>query len=116
MRYYYKANDGKGFLNLKTPLENKDGYTQITEDEYNKLTKPKIPELTAEQKAKLEKARQIAELKKNLADTDYIVLKIAEAVAESNSEQVAQLRLTYANELNNRKVWRKQINNLEEIH
>ena len=114
MRYYYKANDGKGFLNLKTPLENKEGYTQITEAEYNKLTRP--PELTEEQKAKLEKARQIAELKKNLADTDYIVLKIAEAIAESNSEQVAQLRLTYANELNNRKVWRKQINNLEEIH
>ena len=113
MRYYYKANDGKGFLNLKTPLKNKEGYTQITETEYNKLTRP--PELTEEQKAKLEKARQIAELKKNLADTDYIVLKIAEAIAESNSEQVAQLRLTYANELNNRKVWRKQINNLEEI-
>ena len=114
MRYYYKANDGKGFLNLKTPLEYKDGYTQITEAEYNKLTRP--PELTEEQKAAQEKARQIAELKKNLADTDYIVLKMAEAIAESNSEQVAQLRLTYANELNNRKVWRKQINNLEEIH
>ena len=83
MRYYYKANDGKGFLNLKTPLENKDGYTQITEDEYNKLTHP--PEPTEEQKAALEKARQIAELKKNLADTDYIVLKMAEAVAENDN-------------------------------
>ena len=114
MRYYYKANYGKGFLNLKTPLENKDGYTQITEDEYNKLTHP--PEPTEEQKAKLEKARQIAELKSKLLATDYIVLKMAEAVAESNSEQVAQLRLTYANELNNRKVWREQINNLEETH
>ena len=114
MRYYYKANDGKGFLNLKTPLENKDGYTQITEDEYNKLTRP--PELTEEQKAAQEKAKQIAELKKNLADTDYIVLKMAEAIAESNSEQVAHLQLTYANELNNRKVWREQINNLEETH
>lgn len=114
MRYYYKANDGKGFLNLKTPLENKDGYTQITEDEYNKLTH--TPEPTEEQKTAIAKARQIAELKGKLLATDYIVLKIAEAVAESNSEQVAQLRLTYANELNNRKVWRKQINNLEEIH
>ena len=92
MRQYYKANDGKGLLNLKTPLENKDDYTQITEDEYNKLTHP--PELTEEQKAKLEKARQIAELKGKLLATDYIVLKIAEAVSESNSEQVAQLRLT----------------------
>lgn len=114
MRYYYKANDGKGFLNLKTPLENKDGYTQITEDEFNKLTRP--PEPTEEQKAAIAKARQIAELKGKLLATDYIVLKIAEAVAESNSEQVAQLRLTYANELNNRKVWREQINNLEETH
>ena len=114
MRYYYKANDGKGFLNLKTPLENKDGYTQITEDEYNKLTD--LRERAEEQKARLERARQSAELKSKLLATDYIVLKIAEAIAESNSEQVAQLRLTYANELNNRKVWREQINNLEEIH
>ena len=113
-RFYYMSKNGKGFLNLKTPLANKDGYTQITEDEFNKLTRP--PELTEEQKAAQVKARQIAELKGKLLATDYIVLKIAEAVAESNSEQVAQLRLTYANELNNRKVWRKQINNLEEIH
>ena len=114
MRYYYKATDGKSFLNLKTPLENKDDYTQITEIEFNKLTR--LPEPTEEQKAAQAKARQIAELKSKLSATDYIVLKIAEAIAESNSEQVAQLRLTYANELNNRKVWREQINNLEETH
>lgn len=113
MRYYYKANDGKGFLNLKTPLENKDGYTQITEDEYNKLTKPKIPELTAEQKAKLEKARQITELKGKLLATDYIVLKIAEAQADGDMETVAELKMTYAIELANRKVWRERINELQ---
>lgn len=113
MRYYYKANDGKGFLNLKTPLENKDGYTQITEDEFNELTKPKIPELTAEQKAKLEKARQIAELKKNLADTDYIVLKMAEAIAENDNELLNELKLEYSVKLAQRKEWRYQLNNLE---
>ena len=113
MRYYYKANDGKGFLNLKTPLENKDGYTQITEEEFNELTKPKIPELTAEQKAKLEKARQIAELKKNLADTDYIVLKMAEAVAENDNELLNELKLEYSVKLAQRKEWRHQLNNLE---
>ena len=112
-RFYYKSKDNTGFLNLKSPLID-ENYTQITEDEYNKLTRP--PELTEEQKAALAKARQIAELKSKLLATDYIVLKIAEAVSESNSEQVAQLRLTYANELNNRKVWREQINNLEETH
>ena len=113
MRYYYKANDGKGFLNLKTPLENKDGYTQITEEEFNELTKPKIPELTAEQKAKLEKARQIAELKKNLSDTDYIVLKMAEAIAENDNELLNELKLEYSVKLAQRKEWRYQLNNLE---
>ena len=112
-RFYYKSKEGKGFLNLKSPLID-ENYIQITEEEFNKLTRP--PELTEEQKAALEKAKQIAELKSKLLATDYIVLKIAEAIAESNSEQVAQLRLTYANELNNRKVWREQINNLEETH
>lgn len=111
MRYYYKANDGKGFLNLKTPLEDKDGYTQITEDEFNKLTRP--PEPTEEQKAKLEKARQIAELKKNLADTDYIVLKMAEAIAENDNELLNELKLKYSVKLAQRKEWRYQLNNLE---
>lgn len=111
MRYYYKANDGKGFLNLKTPLENKDGYTQITEAEFNKLTHP--PEPTEEQKAKLDKARQIAELKKNLADTDYIVLKMAEAVAENDNELLNELNLEYSVKLAQRKEWRYQLNNLE---
>lgn len=111
MRYYYKANDGKGFLNLKTPLASKDGYTQITEDEFNKLTRP--PELNEEQKAELEKAKQIAKLKKNLADTDYIVLKMAEAQADGDMETVAELKMTYTIELANRKAWRSQINELE---
>lgn len=111
MRYYYKANDGKGFLNLKTPLANKDGYTQITEDEFNKLTSP--PELTEEQKAALAKARQIAELKKNLADTDYIVLKIAEAQADNDMKKITELKAAYATELANRKAWREQINELQ---
>ena len=72
MRYYYKKYDNTGFLNLKSPL-NDERYVQITEEEFNELSKPKIPEQTAEQKAKIEKARQIAELKKKLDNTDYIV-------------------------------------------
>lgn len=88
-----------------------DGYTQIIEEEFNELTKP--PEPTEEQKAKIEKARQIAELKKKLADTDYMVLKIAEAQADGETETVAALKTTYATELANRKTWREQINELE---
>ena len=40
-----------------------EGYTQITEEEFNELSKPKIPELTAEQKAKIELAKTIREKK-----------------------------------------------------
>lgn len=141
MRYYYKDNKGnlfnfksEHFVKYKEVTETitvtdenfelitetvtktvpdglEDGYTQITEEEFNELTKP--PELTEEQKAKIEKARQIAELKKKLADTDYIVLKIAEAQADGETEKVAELKTTYATELANRKLWRKQINELE---
>ena len=88
-----------------------DGYTQITEEEFNELTKPKEP--TAEEKAAQEKAKKIAEYKKYLADTDYIVLKIAEALADGDTETVAALKTTYATELANRKAWRIQINELE---
>lgn len=88
-----------------------DGYTQITEEEFNELSNKRY-EPTEEQKAKIEKARQIAELKKKLADTDYIVLKIAEAQADGDTETVAALKTTYATELANRKAWREQINEL----
>ena len=89
-----------------------DGYTQITEEEFNKLSNKRY-EPTEEQKAKIEKARQIAELKKKLDNTDYIVLKIAEAQADGETKTVAALKTTYATELANRKLWREQINELE---
>ena len=110
MRYYYKNKDNTGFANLKSPITDED-YIQITKEEFNELTKPKEP--TAEQKAAYEKARQIAELKKKLDNTDYIVLKIAEAQADGDTETVAELKTTYATELANRKAWRIQINELE---
>ena len=63
MRYYYKNKDNTGFLNLKSPLINDERYVQITEEEFNELAKPKIPELTAEQKAKIELEKTIREKK-----------------------------------------------------
>ena len=88
-----------------------DGYTQITEEEFNELSNKRY-EPTEEQKAEIEKARQIAELKKKLDNTDYIVLKIAEALADGDTETVVALKTTYATELANRKAWREQINEL----
>lgn len=52
-RFYYKKKDGKGFLNLKSAITD-ENYIQITEEEFDELTKIKIPELTAEQKLKQE--------------------------------------------------------------
>lgn len=106
-RFYYKSKDGTGFLNLKSPIDDED-YIQITEEEFNKLTKPKEP--TAEQKADYEKARKIAEYKKYLADTDYIVIKIAEAQSEGETSTVSQLRDIYKEQLKERKRVRSLLN------
>ena len=85
-----------------------DGYTQITEEEFNELTKPQEP--TAEQKAAQEKSKKIAEYKKYLADTDYIVLKIAEAQSEGETSTVSQLRDIYKEQLKERKRVRSLLN------
>ena len=109
MRYYYKNKDNTGFLNLKSPLVD-ENYTQITEEEFNELTKPKVYEPTPEQKAAQEKAEKIAEYKKYLADTDYIVLKIAEAQSEGDTNKVTHLRTLYKSELEERKKMRDLLN------
>ena len=109
-RFYYKNKDNTGFLNLKSQLVGKENYIQITEEEFNELTTPKIPELTAEQKAAQEKAKKVAEYKKYLADTDYIVLKIAEAQSEGETSTVSQLRDIYKEQLKERKRVRSLLN------
>lgn len=103
MRYYYKSKDNTGFLNLKSPLID-ENYIQITEKEFNELTKPKVYEPTAEQKANAEKARQIAELKKKLSDTNYATVNYLEG------ELPEELYLPIKE---NRKLWRHQINILQ---
>ena len=62
MRYYYKNKDNTGFLNLKSPLVD-ENYIQITKEEFEELTKPKVYEPTEEQKAKIELAKTIREKK-----------------------------------------------------
>lgn len=88
-----------------------DGYTQITEEEFNELTKPKEP--TAEEKAAYEKAKKIAEYKKYLEDTDYIVLKMGECLADGNTEAVMAIKTEYGEQLAKRKEARNKINELE---
>lgn len=109
-RFYYKNKNNTGFLNLKSPLVD-ENYIQITEEEFNELTTPKEYIPTEEEKDAQEKAKKIAEYKKYLQDTDYIVLKIAEAQSESGD--IAALRTEYAEQLAKRKEARSEINKLE---
>lgn len=108
-RFYYKSKEGKGFFNLKSPLID-DNYIQITKEEFEELTKPKVYEPTAEQKAAQEKAKKIAEYKSYLFKTDYIVLKIAEAQSEGDTNKVTHLRTLYKSELEERKKMRDLLN------
>ena len=106
-RFYYKNKNNTGFLNLKSPL-NDENYIQITKEEFEELTKPKEP--TAEEKAAQEKAKKIAEYKAYLEKTDYIVLKIAEAQSEGDTNKVSHLRTLYKSELEERKKMRDLLN------
>ena len=108
-RFYYKSKDNTGFLNLKSPLIDND-YIQITKEEFEELTKPKVHIPTEEEKAAQEKARKIAEYKKYLVDTDYTVLKISEAMAEGNESLKQELMLQYAGILAIRKAYRQELN------
>lgn len=105
--YYYKNKNNTGFLNLKSPLVD-ENYIQITKEEFEELTRPK--ESTSEEKAAQEKARKNAEYKKYLANTDYVVLKISEAMAEGNESLKQELMLEYAGILAIRKAYRQELN------
>lgn len=107
MRFYYKNKNNTDFLNLKSPLVD-ENYIQITEEEFKELIKPKKP--TAEEKAAQEKARKTAEYKKYLEDTDYVVLKIAEAMVEGNESLKQELMIQYAGILAIRKAYRQELN------
>lgn len=108
-RFYYKKKEGNSFLNLKSAFVD-ENYIQITKEEFEELTKSKEYVPTAEEKAANEKAKKIAEYKKYLEDTDYVVLKIAEAMAEGNESLKQELMLQYAGILAIRKVYRQELN------
>lgn len=67
---------------------------------YVKGFAPVQPEPTEYEKAQA----RIAELKQMLADSDYVVIKIAEGVSTADD---------YSEILNSRKAWRAEINELE---
>ena len=109
-RYYYKNKNNAGFLNLKSPLVD-ENHIQITKEEFEELTKPKEP--TDEQKAAQEKAKKIAEYKNYLKNTDYVVIKLAEAAALNDTNKIEVLLQTYKETINTRKKAREEIELLQ---
>lgn len=80
-------------------------------DEYEDI-KVYIP-YTKEEIEERDKGTQIFAQKKYLSDTDYIVLKLSEAVAENDTETVEAIKAEYAEQLAKRKQAREKINELE---
>ena len=87
MRYYYKSRASKDLLNLKAPTSDED-FIPISEAQFLQLSKP-VEHTETEVRQKI-----AAEHKQYLRDTDYIVLKIAEALSEG--QDVTALRAEYA--------------------
>ena len=85
------------------PTEHKDAWDE-TEDIY-----VYIP-YTENELAVIAANKKISEAKAYLRETDYIVLKIAEATAEGDAEQVAALQAEYAEQLAARKQARVTVN------
>lgn len=81
-------------------------------DEYEDI-EVYIPYTEQEIKA-AEKEKQIQEYKKYLSDTDYIVLKMGELLADGNAEAVAATKTEYTEQLAKRKQAREKINELEQ--
>lgn len=105
-RYYYKAKVGNGYLNLKSPLSQREleNYEEITAEEFEQLTyvAPHVP--TEAELHQAEVRGQIAALKRQLAATDYQALKYAEGWISAGD---------YAEIKAQRQAWRDQINELE---
>lgn len=102
-RYFYKSKNGIALLNLKSPIDDKN-YIEITEDEFNELTKATEPS---------EAQKAIGEAMAYLARTDYIVLKLAEAQADGDTAKVEEIKAEYAEVLAQRKEKRNLINRLQ---
>lgn len=56
---------------------------------------------------------RIEELKKLLADTDYVIIKIEEAIIDGDEELASQLKIKYADIIAQRKQARERIQELE---
>lgn len=100
---YYK--NGNALLQTKTPLEELNGYVEITETEYYEIRALKAANRSSKQPSeKAIKLERIAQLKRFLAESDYQAIKYAEGWL--TEEEYAPIRIQRQN-------WRNEINVLE---
>ena len=93
------------------------GYTKVKEENgtyylYNVDT-PKEQYISRDNSYENELILSIDDYKCKLNETDYIVVKIAEA--QALGEDITTLLEKYAEELSNRKIYRQKINELEQL-
>lgn len=97
---YYK--NGNALLQTKTPLEELNGYVEITETEYYEIKALKAANRASKQPAgKSTKLERIAQLKRFLAESDYQAIKYAEGLlTEKEYEPIKKQRQDWRNEIN----------------
>ena len=100
-RYYYKDSNN----NYYSYKEEHNDLIPITEEEWNEHIASLTPKpLSQERIVYITKQNRIAELKRNLADTDYQAIKYAEGMIGENDYRPIKAQ---------RQAWRDEINELE---
>ena len=111
MEKYYKSKDGNTFLSEWTEEVDSTIFDEITKEEFDEYQRQLYPEPTQEEIEKQQISEQIEQLKAELSETDYVALKLSEALAEGTQDEILD---EYADVLARRKELRAQINSLQE--
>jgi len=107
MHYYYKSKKGNKVLCLDHPISEDPRYKHSAHL-FEAATLGEYENYVAAKNAKIE----IAHLEKELAATDWVIVKIAE---ETDPSEIAALRTKYGEIILARKVKRARINELETL-
>lgn len=99
-RYYYKDSNN----NYYSYKEEHNDLISITEEEWNEHLLSIMPQPKEYNLEQIQIKKRIAELKRNLANTDYQAIKYAEG--QLTAEEYAPMKAQ-------RQAWRDEINRLE---
>ena len=114
MKLYTKIinKDTKECLILNQIEAKKQGFQEM-EVEFSYDGKAYLKGYAPQKPQELINQEKITEYRKYLTDTDYVVVKISEAMVNGSKQLINELKNKYADVLNKRDEARKQINKLE---